>query len=221
MNCNDFEQWLDDYLDRDLGPEQMAVMATHQQACDSCRRRIDEEQKLRTALRRIPAPEPSAAFIEQALQRVTRRQRMRRSKRIGFALAAGLVLSLSITALFDIGNQPAIMSGQKPVVQIALNEKRNVKLVFNSATELDAAQVTLRLPEQVRVAGYPDRQISWAARLKQGKNLLVLPVSAQHFGHGTLVAEIEHDGVKKSFTVDLDVIDQPQSIRSHPGSRTV
>jgi len=228
MNCNDFKQWLDDYLDRDLVPGQMAVMEAHQQACDSCRRRIADEQDLRAALRSLPVPEPAPTYFEQALQQVSYQRRLRRSKRIGLALAASLVLSIAVGTLFDVGerqpagNQPLAMSTHRPVVQIALNEKRDVRLVFNAATALDAAQVTLRLPEQVRVTGYPDRQqLSWATRLNQGKNLLVLPVSAQQFGHGTLVAEIEHNGDKKTFAIDLDVTGQPQSIRTHTGPQAV
>ena len=228
MNCYEFEQWLDDYLDRDLGPEQVVAMETHLQDCAHCQKRINDERELRAALRGLPAPETSPAFFQHALQQVIYRRRIQKSKRIGFALAAGLILSISVNALFiingrsPVSNQSADMSTQNPVVQIAINEKRDVRLVFNAATELDAAQVTLRLPEQVRVAGYPERQqLSWATRLKQGKNLLVLPVSAQRFGHGRLVAEIEHDGNTKTFTIDLEVTGQQQSIRSLAVSRTV
>jgi anti-sigma factor RsiW len=222
MNCNDFTQWLDDYLDRELEPGQHAAMATHQQVCDRCRQRSEDEQGLRAALRHLPAPEPAEAFLEQALQRVTRPQRRRRSGRIGLALAASLILGISVTTLLDNAGHPAGSSARPPVMQIALNEKRDVKLVFDSATALDAAQLTLVLPAQVRVAGYPDRQrLSWVTRLKQGKNLLVLPVAAREFGHGRLVARIEHDGATKTFAVDLDVTEQQQSVRTLTGAQTV
>lgn len=222
MNCNDFEQWLHDYLDHDLEPGRVAAMEAHQQACDRCRQHLDGERNLRGALRRLPVAEPSAAFFDRAVQQASRRQRMRRTRQgIGAALAAGLVLAVAVNTLFDIGQRPAttpgaaVLSAQQPVVQLALNEKRDVRLVFDAATELNAAQVTLRLPAQVRVAGYPDRQqLSWATRLKRGKNLLVLPVSALRFGHGTLVAEIAHNGNTRAFTVDLDVTGQQQSIRA-------
>ena len=223
MNCNDFTQWLDDYLDRELEVDQYAAMAAHQQACDRCRQRTEDELSLRAALRDLPVPEPAEAFLEQVLQQVTRRQqRRRRSGRIGLALAASFVLGIAVTSLVDNAGHPAGSSAQSPAMQIALNEKRDVKLVFDSATALDAAQLTLVLPAQVRVAGYPDRQrLSWVTRLKRGKNLLVLPVSAREFGHGRLVARIEHDGATKTFAVDLDVTDQQQSVRTLTSAQTV
>lgn len=228
MNCNDFEQSLNDFLDHELGAEQMAAMDVHQRSCAQCQRRVAQEQRLRAALRQLPVPEPAPGFFAGALHQVGQRRRLRRVQRIGLGLAAGLVLSVSVNTLFVHSqqspgvSQQAVMSATLPVMQIALNEKRDVKLVFDTETEMDAAQLTLLLPSQVRLTGYPNQQkLSWVTRLKQGKNLLVLPVAARQFGHGKLIAEIEHNGTTKTFAIDLDVTDQQQSERTLTAAQTV
>jgi hypothetical protein len=90
---------------------------------------------------------------------------------------------------------------------IALNQAREVSLVFESEHAMENARFTIQLPEGVEVSGYPgQRELSWEGGLAQGKNLLVLPVEA-HSGHGgELVAVVTHTGKRKNFALRLDVL---------------
>ena len=58
--CEKCEELLQGYLDRDLGPEEVAVAEGHLDGCDYCRRRYRFEERLRryikmSASERMPA----------------------------------------------------------------------------------------------------------------------------------------------------------------------
>lgn len=215
MNCSLFNHHLDDYVDNDLDAVMRQRMADHVRTCHSCQYRLETARSLLHTLKTLPAPAPDNEFFDAALAKAARLSSHRRwPVAIGGSMAAGLgmimVVSLWLTA-------PPIADTQRQqsdtaVVQIALNERREVKLVFNADTELKNARLTLHLPANVRLEGYPGRQLSWVTHLQPGRNMLVLPVSASRFGHGKLTATIEHRNAMKTFSVDLDVPDQHQSL---------
>jgi hypothetical protein len=96
---------------------------------------------------------------------------------------------------------------QQPVLSIALNTQKKVKLAFASSEPLQGAKITIRLPENVALVGYPGRrQLSWETNLKKGDNLLNLPVIATQVASGELVADIEYAGRVKTLRVNLETM---------------
>ncbi len=205
MDCQQILKQLDDYLDGLLRPEMDIALERHIRQCRQCRSLLERENDLRRALRNLPAPEPSDAFFDRAIAQAVKHERRRLGWRIpGAALAASIMLIFAVNVLYKSGAPPA---QDIPGLMIALNQAREVSLVFESEHAMENARFTIQLPEGVEVSGYPgQRELSWEGGLAQGKNLLVLPVEA-HSGHGgELVAVVTHTGKRKNFALRLDVL---------------
>ena len=106
-----------------------------------------QDQEIQALLKDYPMPQATATFYDQALARAThegtRRQR-NRWMMTGFAsaVAAGLALwiigGFFMTAPILPGAEPGI-----PGITMTLEEPRTVKLMFASATALEAAMLTV------------------------------------------------------------------------------
>lgn len=93
----------------------------------------------------------------------------------------------------------------RPELSIALNKQQDIRLAFYSGQSLEGARITIRLPENVALVGYPGRrELSWTTSLKKGDNLLRLPVIATQIAHGELVADIEYQDQVKTLTLGLE-----------------
>jgi len=99
------------------------------------------------------------------------------------------------------GSEP---SAAMPELSIALNEQRDIKLAFYSGQALKGARITIRVPDNVALVGYPGRrELSWETNLAKGDNTLRLPVLATQIARGELVANIQYGGQTKTLKVEL------------------
>jgi len=66
--------------------------------------------------------------------------------------------------------------------------------------------VSLALPENVELVGYGDRrELSWQTDLREGGNLLQLPLIARGATKGELVAHLSHGGSGKAFRLKIEI----------------
>ncbi len=211
MTCNELHNLLDDYLDGELPQAQRTAFERHLDGCAACRRQLSREQALRADLKAMPVPAPSADFAERVLRQavesnVDHHHRHGFVTGFGSALVAGLALWV-VVGLFPVPQDTA-PSGQAPLqtVSIALNETQDVKLVFNAERVVLGAKISIELPDNVAIAGYPGRKrLEWQTDLAKGSNLLRLPVIATGTDAGQLVAHIEHDNKVTTLKIQLDV----------------
>jgi hypothetical protein len=161
-------------------------------------------------LKDYPMAEASAGFYDRALARAayegTRRQRNRwLMTGFGSAVAAGLVLWL-IGGFFLTAPQTNQPAADIPGVVMTLAEPQTVNLVFASKTNLDAATLTVTLPDGIELAGFPgQREIAWQTSLVEGKNLLPLELIALTPVGGEVLARLEHDNRKRTFRLRIEV----------------
>jgi len=220
MNCIDFKQSIDDFLDDGLTTEAGTAMRAHCDQCPACQKYLDQARQLQQALQSLPCPDPDPDFFQQAIQQAAaahRRRTLLRRTGFGSAIAAGLLLfALNLPLLQSVTpQQNPVMD--IPLVTIALHETRDVRLVFHAEQALQNTRFTLQLPPQVELRGFPGQDyISWTGSLKQGQNLLVLPVIAQGRNGGELTARIENNGKTEQFTVHMKIDDHQATL---PGSQ--
>ncbi len=208
MNCDQLDRWLDDYLDGDLTREQREILETHLHECEKCRAVVDRALSIQEALREIPVPPMRPGFASQAMKRATEHHsRHRRGFIAGFssALAASVVLALFIGKLMP-GPEPASVSGSVPPVVISMQHPQTINLVFDVATAMENATLSIELPENVEVIGFPGQHvITWKTSLQPGKNVLPLPLKGTGLSNSDLIASIELNGRKKSIRVPIQV----------------
>lgn len=203
MNCSEFKNRLDDYLDSSLSADERMDVQVHINACAHCRGRLGRAQAIQDALRQMSAPSSIPADLaERALLRARAAQDRRRALRRGFiggALAASLVIAVATTVFWPQA-QPL-----EPNTQVlALNEVRPVKLALNSDRALQGVTLTIELPAMAELKGFRGRTVvSWKTNLEMGTNLLALPIIATGSGNGYLVARIEHNNKVKELSIPL------------------
>jgi hypothetical protein len=171
---------------------------------------LDEERQLLDLLKDYPMPEVTAGFYDQALVRAarisTRRQRNRWVMTgFGSAMAAGIVLAFVNGWFFDTSIAPQIDT-DIPGVTMALAEPQTVNLVFSSTEALNAATLTVVLPDGIELAGFPgQREISWETNLAAGKNLLPLKLIALTPHGGEILARLQHENRDRTFRLRVNV----------------
>jgi len=171
---------------------------------------LDEDRQLLDLLKDYPMQEATAGFYDQALIRAasegTRRQRNRWVMTgFGSAIAAGIVLAFVSGAFFNTPAVPQIDSSI-PGVTMALAEPQTVNLVFASTEALDAATLTVSLPDGVELAGFPgQREISWETNLIVGKNLLPLKLIALTPTGGEIFARLQHNNRDRTFRLRVQI----------------
>lgn len=215
MNCELTAKYLDDFLDGTLDSENYLEVQSHIKSCKACGALLNREQDLRKYLRELPVPPLRTDFVRSALNKAKVRHEQAKARKYGMggALAVGFVLFLAANLLVTM---PVKKSISEPEVTLSKGQIHDIKLVFNSKKNIDGATFTVRLPGNVALKGFPDRQaISWKGRLKQGKNLLVLPVMATGPVEGDLITSIEHAENKKAFHVGIRMNEGNQSRSSY------
>ncbi len=210
MNCERLLTELDSYLDGDLSAEQRGQLEAHLAECEACRALVAEAQTVQEALREIPVPPMRPGFAGQAIKRATEHHsHHRRGFIAGFssALAASVLLALFIGKILpNMGSSPD--SGVTPPVVISLQQPQTVNLVFDVATAMENATLSIELPDNVEVIGFPGQQvITWKTNLQPGRNILPLPLKGIMHSSSALVASIELEGRKKSIRIPIKVSD--------------
>jgi hypothetical protein len=116
------------------------------------------------------------------------------------ALAASLVLGVAAGVFLSLREAPV------QTVALAVERPETVRMVFTSAKPLRAATLSLALPENVELVGYGrQRELSWQTDLREGQNLLQLPLIAHGAVKDELLARLSHGASTKTFRVKFEI----------------
>ena len=205
MDCQQAEKYIDDYLDSTLAPPLRQRLEIHLQGCRHCQSELNSSRQLLTTLQSTPVPAADGEQMHKLIQQAiaTGKRYEQRQKVLRFAAMAAIVCLL-LSAAFFTPLRPGSDSEQ-PQLTIALYEQKTVSLLVDSRQAIDNARITIALPSQLSLAGFPNQQsISWQTNLKTGKNLLKLPIVAEQLGQGTISTRIDHG--TKSKVMELQAL---------------
>lgn len=220
MTCRETLSDLDDYIDGYLAGAQRCDVDRHLKACQPCRNELARRRDFRAELHGLPAPEYSPSVARAAISRATIVQPSSRhfwfSAGFVSALAAGLLVAL-VTILMAPGKTGV---EDLPIVQMRLDEVRQVNLVFDVPRLLGEVQFVVFLPENAELEGFPgQRRVEWQASLGAGANLLPLPIVAKGLVQGELVARLSRNGESKEFRVRIEAGRDGHALVLFPGLR--
>lgn len=204
MNCQVFRRLFDRYQDDSIDTEDRRALEGHLAFCEVCREQLSWERRVRNELRNLPVPPMRKAFAAQAIAAAVSQQPARkplRRRMVGLAVAASLLAGIAIGVVV----QRQAQDTATPMVQLAQGQD-TIKLVFNASKPVQGVRFTVMLPAGVEVAGHPGaREIVWHGQLKQGRNLLSLPLVAERKGRGVLRAEVQYGHYAREIQVGVDV----------------
>ena len=220
MSCDLTDKLADDFVDGALSVEEQLSYRAHLDACEPCRRAVNETRLLRQRIREYShdsVPALDAAFVNRAMVRAV--SDGRKQDRNRFMLAGGACAAAVLAVAWMLGgNLNAVPEGDAtsdtqiagvtiPSVTMTLDEPQTVNLVFASSSALDNATMHIALPDGVEVAGFAgQREITWVTSLQAGNNILPLKLLANNAGGGSVLATLRHQGSDKTFQLQVSVI---------------
>ncbi len=154
-------------------------------------------------------PRPPAGFYDRAIARAVQeghKQQRNLWVMTGFggAIAAAVALWIVSGVYFTT---PDIEAPALPSVTMAMEQPQTLNLVFSSATPLENATMTVYLPMGVEIDGFAgQREITWMTSLKEGGDIVELPLIAASPVGGEFRATLQHDDDDKTFRLQVTVI---------------
>ncbi|WP_455380774.1 anti-sigma factor family protein [Acidihalobacter prosperus] len=223
MKCQSCRRYISQYLNGELPADVSGEFRDHIQGCPSCREQCEWERRIWNELRTLPVPPMSEGFVDQAIATAVQQHQQtaavsnrRRSRMVGMAVAASLLAGMGIGIIV----QRYAGHNNAPVMQLAKGQD-TVRLVFNASKPINGVRFTVVLPPGVEMTGYPGKhKIVWHGRLKRGKNLLSLPLVAEHTGQGMLQAKVQYGHYARKIEVGIDVNNKTKTSHLKPFQQT-
>lgn len=209
MKCEDAIARIQDPAGDGLADLDWHNAQEHVAGCGDCRDALRGAKAMRVIRDRETAP-PLQATFETVMQAVTQDAGSRKTGNgfwygaaFGGAVAAALLI-VAVTIGVLRPQQPDPAPVVSPEFVIALNEVRDVNVAIDAERDLNGATVSVFLSGGVELAGFGEnREFSWTTDLARGVNQLTLPVVAIDTSGGTLVVQLDHEGMQRVFRIDL------------------
>jgi hypothetical protein len=203
MNCTDITKHIDDWLDDRLLAGERMDFAQHVAACADCAVRLENAGAISAGLRKLAVPPASADFEKRVFAEVRRQHKETPRYKFAAGFATAATASLAIWFASSV-LMPATQIETPQMISVAMHETQTVRLVFDSQHDFEQVQLSVDLPDNMQLDGYPGRrQLAWQTSLKKGENVLALPIMAIEQGQGELVAQLSYGEKVKTFRVVL------------------
>lgn len=212
MNCNE----LHDYLDAGFPGTPPSEEATaHLSSCAACRAAWTAAQRVTETLASLPSPSTPPDLAGRLFPATYRRLERRRAttRNWGLALAASLVLGIGLGVAVErtrSGLAEGYALQQDGTVTVAAGGTAVVRIALDSGGDIRDVGFVVDVPAGVELEGHPgEQQVAWSGELKQGRNLLQLPIRVQPGASGILATELHHDGKDSVFKVHVMAAEEP------------
>lgn len=206
MKCEEVRDMLA-RLDSAESSLQQRFAYEHLRGCTTCRDAVHAVHVLKAEATRL-VPRSSDGAFERALLAAARsadpmRRRDRNSFWGGAALGGAIAACLGAAVLLVVPLSSDPRNGT-PIVSIAPNSVRDVRISLDSPEALAEAGIRVILSGAIALQGYEDRrELTWSTPLDRGVNELILPVVAVGPGGGQLLVEVASSMKRKTFLIDV------------------
>lgn len=159
------------------------------------------ENTVISVLRQIPVPAATEGFSSRVIDKAIKGQSSSR-KLFMPIIASGIAASLFTwfvitTFIFNAGEV-----SETPQLFLVENEVKTIKLAIESEATVNDVKMTIELSENLKLIGYDNLQLlNWSTSLKQGVNIISLPVSAIALGDGLITTTVRSNGKERVFVI--------------------
>lgn len=158
MNCSDFKQMLDLYIDGELDESQRRALEAHAAQCSSCRDELAAAEQLRKILSHmdddISVPLPAQAAWRNAVRAEAKRSRMKKIYSICGAVAAVCVLTFGVTAMLGQDVPGAVQRVETDGVSENTAFDDNVSLTSAKTRSVDYIVRSIEAEDLVKASDY-------------------------------------------------------------------
>ena len=228
MTCQQFHQQVDRLVFGDLPPGEEEALRAHAATCGDCAKVLETQQQLQQGFAGQAIPEPTADFEARIRAMALASDTNKASTRAAGAIKTAPIWGSAVAAVLALGvfigmqMGPTGIQSEEPRLATSTTTEagsvpaepdvRTVRLAFNSRTAMENVTLTLEMPSHAELAPFPGRQtISWKVNLKEGDNVLALPVNVLFPGTGELVAHLDKGELRKTFSTSIPDKREPSS----------
>jgi len=207
MNCEASRKLIED--SKGQGTALPASVQGHVKDCSSCAA-FAEDIEFAKLLSQSTIPPASVGFTDRALQQAwLQRERSHSREGVGTLQAVGIAACLVLATGVALNSiwpvrEASQIDPSNQVVQLVPEIVNEISMLLVSQIDFPEAVITLRMEDNVSLAGYAENQVlSWSTAIASGNNQLTLPVQLQGTGSGSISVEVQSNGASKElqFTV--------------------
>ena len=205
MNCTQYQNMLDDYLDGTLSTIQLNNLHIHLNKCENCSNEFSQAEEILVSLKNIPVPPAKKGYEQRMLKFLEEKHIQKNPQRNWFMAGFGSAVAATFAMWLYFSPVATPDLEEVSTVNLTVQQTHKVDLVFNLPNALQDATLSLELPEKIEIAGYPGkRQLKWKTSFKKGANRLALPLIATEEHDGILTASLSKNGITKTFHINID-----------------
>ncbi len=200
MNCEKIQSLLNDYIDDTLSVLDAEVVDNHCHTCARCARQLEALRIQKKSLRTLPVPPASDGFekrvVASAIQDAQAAQNLHNKTGSFYKFATAAMISALVLWL---GLFNDTKTGKDDLYMVSVgDEVRTIKVAIDSEQALDAVNMRVELSDNLELEGFGNKkQISWTTHLREGVNVISLPVVGIAQGRGDITTRIRLNGKEK------------------------
>ncbi|WP_440904282.1 anti-sigma factor family protein [Catenovulum sp. SX2] len=214
MNCEFIHQNINDVCHSNLTELEQQQVNAHLTNCPDCQQMLSQHQAYLAKLANLQTPELTAEnkqrLINQAqiIKTATNRNN-------GFVkgFAAASVLFLSIFLFNQQQVDPVVAPIAKNINLVPFTTQ--VSLIIYVPEDMPNADLQLQIPDEIELVGYEGlASLSWPVDLKQGANVLQLPIEVPEgidLNQAIqFIANINNNNTQKDFALEVKLVSPQQ-----------
>jgi len=222
MNCENIKLAVHEYYADSAGISNDKNVANvndsvdkHLSHCNNCQAFYSQYKAIQIRLTSAPKPKAPDSLKQKILaDRATQQIKKRHQQTVYLSIAASVCLAVMITLVINFGGHSenitvmavSTTTTTQSSISAVKNKPSQVNFLVHSEQIIDNVTFTVSVPPQMVLYGYNGRStLSWSGKLKQGKNLLTVPVMALSEQDGFLVMKITHKNAIKEYRVAVNV----------------
>ncbi len=226
-DCESVTEVFDEFLCDSIPPALRESMVSHLDNCRGCNSRLLEHAEYLRIMTNLSVHNPEPGHLahqirkarlhgEQLAEELDTSRSSLASFYTGFASASVMLIALLGFFQLDKSSVPEASVAAFSTIEYAPIEQE-VTIVIDVPEDMLAARLSLDFPDALRLQGLEDLQrIAWAVDLKQGANVLTLPlrvVSKQNLNSSLkIAASVEYHNNIRDFLLTVD-LSPPQNQR--------
>ncbi|HHJ35867.1 MAG TPA: hypothetical protein ENJ87_08880, partial [Gammaproteobacteria bacterium] len=208
MICKNVQKLFDDYIDGTGSEIDARQIDIHCETCEACSSELGSLRVLHDALATLPVPPPSEGFEHRVISAAIADarvgnvadsgvERFRYANNRGlYNFAAAAMISAVVLFLGPFYGGPS--TEKTPYLVVVGGEVRTIKVAIDSEQALDTVDMRVELSDNLELSGFGNKkQIQWTTNLRQGVNVISLPIVGIAQGEGDITTRIRLNGKEK------------------------
>ena len=207
MSCGKIQILLNDYIDDTLSVLHAEEVDNHCDTCERCAQQLESLRMQKELLNSLHVPPASDGFekrvVATAIQHAQVRHNLHGKQGSFYKLATAAMISALVLWL-GIFNDTKTGDDVLYLVTVG-DEVRTVKVAIDSEQALDAVNMRIELSDNLELAGFGSKkQIHWTTHLREGVNIISLPIIGIAQGEGDITTHIRLNGKEKVMRIKTE-----------------